>query len=264
MRRDSIFYSLFKQSPSLLFEWLDEPPTSADQYRFESVAVKEPKFEIDGVFLPPASGIPGTVFFAEFQMQKDEQLYERLFGESFLYFRQNRQRFDDWQAVLIYQSRATEQTTTHPYRALLNSDQVHRVYLNELGEMDTLPLALAALKLTIINPTEAVDRAKRLIYRANEETSPSPPRQVIIDIVSSIITYMFTTLSRQEVSAMLGISLEQTRVYREAKEEGQLEEQQKIALHLLRKNYELAEIAEITGLSIEQLQELQTQLQIEH
>ena len=51
MRRDSIFYKLFQQSPSLLFELLTNPPANADEYRFDSVAVKEPKFEIDGVFL---------------------------------------------------------------------------------------------------------------------------------------------------------------------------------------------------------------------
>ncbi|WP_338017012.1 DUF2887 domain-containing protein [Myxacorys almedinensis] len=43
--------------------------------------MKEPKFEIDGVFLPPESE-PGTVYFCEVQMQKDKKLYERLFGES--------------------------------------------------------------------------------------------------------------------------------------------------------------------------------------
>jgi predicted transposase YdaD len=42
MRRDSIFYSLFNGSPSLLFDLLAEVPDSADRYRFESVAVKEP------------------------------------------------------------------------------------------------------------------------------------------------------------------------------------------------------------------------------
>jgi predicted transposase YdaD len=62
MRRDPIFYALFRQSPRLLFELLDTPPDAASQYRFESVAVKEPKFEIDGVFLPPESNPPGTVF----------------------------------------------------------------------------------------------------------------------------------------------------------------------------------------------------------
>ncbi len=55
MRRDSIFYKLFQQSPTLLFELLTNRPANADEYRFDSVAVKEPKFEIDGVFLPPES-----------------------------------------------------------------------------------------------------------------------------------------------------------------------------------------------------------------
>jgi predicted transposase YdaD len=72
MRRDSIFYALFQRSPSLLFELLSVAPDSADEYRFESVAVKEPKFEIDGVFLPPLSSILGVVYFCEVQFQKAE------------------------------------------------------------------------------------------------------------------------------------------------------------------------------------------------
>ena len=93
MRRDSIFYRLFSQSPILLFELLESPPSNARDYRFDSVAVKEPKFEIDGVFLPPESDPPGTVFLAEVQFQRDEKLYERMFGEAFLYFYRNRDRF---------------------------------------------------------------------------------------------------------------------------------------------------------------------------
>lgn len=50
MRRDSIFYKLFQQSPTLLFELLTNPSANACEYKFDSVAVKEPKFEIDGVF----------------------------------------------------------------------------------------------------------------------------------------------------------------------------------------------------------------------
>ncbi len=65
MRRDSIFYKLFQQYPNLLFELLTNPPENADAYRFDSVAVKEPKFEIDGVFLPPESRNPGVVYFCE-------------------------------------------------------------------------------------------------------------------------------------------------------------------------------------------------------
>ncbi|BAZ81669.1 type I site-specific deoxyribonuclease, HsdR family protein [Sphaerospermopsis kisseleviana NIES-73] len=102
MRRDSIFYKLFQQYPSVLFQLLDKPPKNADAYRFDSVAVKEPKFEIDGVFLPPENQSPGTVYFCEVQFQRDEQLYERVFAESHLYFYRNRSRFSDWQGVIIY------------------------------------------------------------------------------------------------------------------------------------------------------------------
>jgi predicted transposase/invertase (TIGR01784 family) len=259
MRRDSIFYSLFKRSPSLLFELLEEVPDSAAGYRFESVAVKEPTFTIDGVFLPPESALPGVVFFAEVQMQKDERLYERLFGESMAYFYRNRDYHSDWQAVVIYPARSTEQTDCHPYRALLRSDQVHRVYLNELGEMATLPLGVAAMVLTIVKEAEAAEQARMLIGRANQEVSSLAIRQGIIEMVSTIITYKFTKLSRQEIDAMLGTKFEETRVYRETREEGKEEAQLTIALNLLRENIPIEVIARTTNLSIEQLQALQAQ-----
>ena len=139
MRRDTIFYKLFQQFPSLLFQLLENPPENADAYRFDSVAIKEPKFEIDGVFLPPENENPGIVYFCEVQFQKDEILYERVVAESSLYFYRNRTRFSDWEAVIIYPSRNIEQTKIYPLRAFLNSDQVHRVYLDELGDIHQLP-----------------------------------------------------------------------------------------------------------------------------
>lgn len=63
MRRDSIFYKIFQQYPALLFTLLTNPPENAWKYKFDSVAVKEPRFEIDGVFLPPDEESPGTVYF---------------------------------------------------------------------------------------------------------------------------------------------------------------------------------------------------------
>ncbi len=119
MRRDPIFYQMFQRSPQLLFDLIGVCP----RYRFDSVSVKEPKFEIDGVFLPPETGI---VYFCEVQFQKDELLYERLFGELFLYFYRSRLRFTDWRAVLIYPARTTEQRDTHPYQDLLHSERVYR------------------------------------------------------------------------------------------------------------------------------------------
>jgi predicted transposase/invertase (TIGR01784 family) len=257
MRRDSIFYALFQRSPSLLFELLNVAPDSADRYRFESVAVKEPKFEIDGVFLPPQSDTPGVVYFCEVQFQKDEKLYERLFGESFLYFYRNRALFTDWEAVVIYPSRSIEQTNGHPYRALLNSNQVHRVYLDELGEIAQLPLGVALMVLTTVDEDEAPAAARMLLDRTGRESTTSGVARGIIDLIGTIMVYKFTNLSRQEIDAMLGIKLEETRVYREAREEAKDEEREKIALNLFRKNIPLETIAEVTGITIEQLQQLQ-------
>jgi predicted transposase/invertase (TIGR01784 family) len=255
MKRDSLFYRLFAQSPTLLFELLGRRPDDAEAYRFDSVAVKEPKFEIDGVFLPPESAEPGVVYFCEVQMQKITQLYERLFGESLLYFYRNRSRFRDWQAVVIYPSRSTEQDDTHPYRALLNSDQVHRIYLDELGTIEDLPLGVASMVLTITAEREAPEKARMLIARAQQEVAQLPEQQGIIEMISKIMVYKFDNLSREEIAAMLGTNVENIRAFREAKEEGARE----IALNLLRENIPLETIARTTGLTIEQVQALQVQ-----
>ena len=108
MRRDSIFYQLFRQSPTLLFELLPQPPVNAQSYIFESIEVKETSFRIDGVFLPPDP--TGIVYFCEVQFQLDELLYERMLSEITIYTYRNRERFANWQSVVIYPTRNTEQS----------------------------------------------------------------------------------------------------------------------------------------------------------
>jgi predicted transposase YdaD len=46
MRRDTIFYQLFLQSPTLLFELLSQPPDRANEYVFESIEVKRHHLEL--------------------------------------------------------------------------------------------------------------------------------------------------------------------------------------------------------------------------
>jgi predicted transposase/invertase (TIGR01784 family) len=261
MRRDSIFYKLFQQSPTLLFELLTNPPINAEEYKFDSVAVKEPKFEIDGVFLPPENANPGIVYFCEVQFQKDEKLYERVFAESSLYFYRNRDRFSDWQAVIIYPARSIEQIDTHPHRTLLNGNQVHRVYLDELGDIHSLPLWVAVMVLTTIEEEQAPAEARYLLARSREEAS-LPTSRAIIEIITTIMTYRFEQLSRREVESMLDITLKETRVYREIKEEGREEGREataNIIIRLLTKR--LGEIPQevrssVTGLPLQLLEAL--------
>ena len=222
MRRDSIFYKLFQQYPALLFELLTNPPENAGEYKFDSVAVKEPKFEIDGVFLPPENKGAGIVYFCEVQFQKDELLYERLFAESSLYFYRNRHRFRDWQAVVIYPNRKIEQSDIYPHRNHLNGDQVHRIYLNELGDIRQLPVWVALMMLTTVEEELAPEEARYLLARGQKEASV-PSSRAIIELVTTIMVYKFEQLNQREIEQMLGITLKETRVYREIKQEGREE-----------------------------------------
>jgi predicted transposase/invertase (TIGR01784 family) len=260
MRRDSIFYKLFQQYPVLLFELLTNSPENADEYTFDSVAVKEPKFEIDGVFLPPKNKEPGVVYFCEAQFQKDETLYERLFAESALYFYRNRKRFSDWQAVIIYPNRKIEQSDIYPHRNHLKGDQVHRIYLDELGDIRQLPVWIALTLLTTVEEELAPEEARYLLARSELETSLSLKR-AIIELVTTIMVYKFERLNQREVEQMLGITLKETRVYRDIKQEGLEEgrsmEAQSLILRLLtRRVGELPQDVRtrVETLSLEQLE----------
>ena len=68
--------------------------------------------------------------------------------------------------------------------------------------------------LTMLEGERATSEARGLIARAQGS-------RTTIDLVSTIIVYKFSNLSRDEVDVMLGIELQQTRVYREAKADGE-------------------------------------------
>jgi predicted transposase/invertase (TIGR01784 family) len=214
MRRDTIFYQLFQQSPILLFDLLPQPPANAARYTFEAVEVKETGFRMDGVFLPPDA--LGTIYFSEAQFQKDEMLYERMLAEISIYIYRNRERISDWQAVVIYPTRSIEQSNTGTVSELLSSGRIQRVYLDELGEIEELPIGIGLMVLTTLEGDKAKTEARSAIERSGGDRD-------IIEMITKIVVYKFNSLSRDEVNVMLGIELQQTRVYQEAKAEGKVE-----------------------------------------
>jgi predicted transposase YdaD len=72
--------------------------------------------------------------------------------------------------------------------------------------------------LSSIHPP--IMQRRYLLNQANQEATPSSSR-AIIEMIVTIIAYKFETLSQTEVESMLGITLKETRVYREIKEEGE-------------------------------------------
>ena len=212
MRRDTIFYQIFQQIPTLLFTLVAEPPQEASQYTFDAIEVKETGFRMDGVFMPPNPD--GVVYFCEVQFQEDKVLYERMDAEIGIFVYRNRERLSDWAAVVIYPTRSVEQSRKKTVQEMLDSGRIQRVYLDELGKIETLPTGSGLMVLTILEDEEAKSEARGLIQRSagNKDT---------IDLVSKIMVNKFSTLSRDEVDVMLDIKLQETRVYQEAVAEGE-------------------------------------------
>ena len=109
---------------------------------------------------------------------------------------------------------------------------MHRVYLDELGDIRQLPLWVALMVLTTVDEEQAPEEARYLLTRSRQEV-PSPSSIAIIEILTTIMVYKFEQLSRTEVEEMLGITLKETRVYREIKEEGRVEGRVEEAANLI-------------------------------
>jgi predicted transposase/invertase (TIGR01784 family) len=220
MRRDSIFYKLFKFFPGLLFDLTDPPPAST-RYRFDSITVKETELRIDGVFLPPDTASPRIVYFAEVQFQKDEALYDRFFTEIFLFLRQQQPPYDDWHGVLIYGSRSLEPRNAHLYRSLLTSEQVTRIYLNEIARDSPYAIGIQLMLLTIVPDAEALPTAHTLIDQAPTAATPRLSETDILEMIATIMSYRYRQLSWEEIRTMLDLDMEEPRAFREAREEGE-------------------------------------------
>ncbi|MEA5574589.1 Rpn family recombination-promoting nuclease/putative transposase [Calothrix sp. UHCC 0171] len=252
MRRDSIYYKIFQRFPELLFELVDEPPEQTQNYRFESIEVKETAFRIDGVFLPPESATPRIIFFAEVQFQKDETLYHRFFTESMMYLNQNQGQYDDWYCVVIFPSRTLEPTDKKTHRIFLNSDQVQRIYLKELGTPEQQPIGINLMQLTIASKKAMAEQARLLIERVQLEETGTLPKNEVIDIITTIAVYKFSSLSREEVEAMLGLNIEETRIYQDLEHQTKL----KTAARFLSMGYSISEVAKGVDLSVEEVTKL--------
>ena len=136
-----------------------------------------------------------------------------------LYLRRNPTQYEDWQGILIFPTRGLEPDQARLHRSLLNSEQVRCIYLDELPSITELPLSLRLIRLTVEPEAVMVEQARDLIIQAKRGDSADLSPAAIIEVVATIAAYKFAHLSRAEVEAMLGINLQETQIYREAKSE---------------------------------------------
>ncbi|MBP5976834.1 Rpn family recombination-promoting nuclease/putative transposase [Brasilonema sp. CT11] len=268
MRTDKIFYSLFQAFPSIFFDIIGDTTINPNTYEFVSVELKETAFRIDGVFVPATETTNQPVYFVEVQFQLDSNFYRRFFAEIFLYLRQNTSvKF--WRAVVIYPNQSLDPDDQLPYQLLLESPQVQRIYLDELGTAAKNSLQLAVVQLIIEGQETAVERGRELILRARQQLTDEATRTQIVELIETILLYKFTQLSREELAAMLGIDDEfrKTRMYQSIKEEGlqeglqeglregKLQAKLDAVPRLFALGLSMEQVAQILDLTLEQVQQ---------
>jgi predicted transposase/invertase (TIGR01784 family) len=220
LKTDSIFYRIFSASPGILFELLGRSPDLARGYEFRSVEVKQVAFRLDGILLPTAEASDQTVWFVEVQFQRDLTFYQRFFAELYLYLDLHPQTVD-WQAIVVFPNQSIEPVDRHLYRSNLNSDQVHRVYLEDFRATSAESIGIGLMQLIMSNSADAIPKAKELLSRTQPLSKTDVKFAAIIELIETIVVYKFPSLSREAIENMLGLSeLRQTRVYQEALEEG--------------------------------------------
>jgi predicted transposase YdaD len=122
--------------------------------------------------------------------------------------------------------------------------------------------------LTTLNQNQAPSEARYLLAQSQQQGMESEESSFIMNMVITIMSYKFGSLSREEVEAMLDITFQETRVYRELREEvteevterAKTEEALKLVSRMLtrRLKQELSEEmrSQITALPLPQLEEL--------
>ena len=259
MKTDKLFYRLFLSQPGLITELIPEIPKDCE-FTYSAPGVKEKGFELDGLLTPIAKDLNLPLVFLEAQMQRDPKFYGRYFAEIFMYLYQYNVK-QPWYGLLILPNRQEDLGSDIPYQSLL-TNQVKRLYLEDLLPLTDLSPNLSLLKLLAVNEQDTASLAQEIINSADTEEE----LRRRLDLVEAILVNKFPQLSTKEILKMLNLKtadVTQTRFYQEVFQEGQQAGQQAgetgLVLRMLTKRYGLLSLAQqeqIRGLNIEQLESL--------
>jgi predicted transposase/invertase (TIGR01784 family) len=255
MRTDTIFYQLFLTFNSLLFELLGEPVEDAVHYQFISAEIKEKSFRFDGIFMPDREDKP--LYFVEVQFQNKPDFYWEFIAEINLYLNQYKP-VQDWKAIALFAQRRFEVTSLTLYqRELINSGRVIPLYLDEVRSGS---IGVELIQLILAQESQAPVLVQQLLERAKTEIADPLVSRDIIDLLETVLVSKFAQLSREEIQAMFLLSdIKQTRVYQEARQEGEQAGEVRLVLRLLSKRFgeiDDRRIQVINNLTLEQLDDL--------
>jgi predicted transposase/invertase (TIGR01784 family) len=149
------------------------------------------------------------------------------------------------------------------YRALLNCNQVERIYLDEVEEEET-SMSLGILKLVVEPETTAAERARQLLEQVRSEPREAIRRDMI-ELIETVVSYKFASMSKEEIEAMLTITdseFKQSRLYqsieqegkREGRLEGRVEGKLETVPEFLKLGLSLEQIAQALHLPLEEVE----------
>jgi predicted transposase/invertase (TIGR01784 family) len=255
MRTDTIFYQLFLTFNSLLFELLGEPVDDAAHYQFISAEIKEKAFRFDGIFMPDREDKP--LYFVEVQFQNKPNFYWEFIAEINLYLNQYKP-VQDWKAIALFAQHRFEVASLTLYqRELINSGRIIPLYLDEVRSGS---IGVELIQLILAQESQAPVLVQQLLERAKTEIADPLVTRDIIDLLETVLVSKFAQLSREEIQAMFLLSdIKQTRVYQEARQEGEQAGEVRLVLRLLSKRFgeiDDRRIQVINNLTLEQLDNL--------
>jgi predicted transposase YdaD len=140
---------------------------------------------------------------------------------------------------------------------------LRRLHLDLLPKgMEGRSLEVNAIQLMGAKQKEVVSPAQQLIERTRAESTDAATQQNILELIQTICVYKFPELTRQEIEKMLNLdALKETRVYQEAKEEGQQSEKRATIERLLALPLGVEQIVQAVALPIEDVARIIEQIQ---
>ena len=259
MKRDPLFFRLFKELPGCFFQLVGRSQREAQRYTLEAIEYKATSVRLDGFFRPLEPG-DDPAYLWEAQFYPSENVYANLFSKVGR-FLEHGDAGQDWVAVVIYPNRELEQENLHPYRCLLESDQLVRIYMDELPPAPPDRFEMGILELIAADPETALKKAQTMLPRVRVSKQPKQFQQALVQLIETVIVHQFPSWTREEIEKMLRVTdVRETRVFQEGREEGIEEGTAKtiesVARRLLKMGRPVAEIVQITDLTPAQIRKL--------
>lgn len=228
LKTDTLFYQLFQEFPWIFFQLIETEQINLEAYQFIAPEIKQRSFRLDGLFVTKEEYLDLPLYFVEVQFYQETDFYDRLFPSIFLYFSQYKPVNPDWLAIVIFDQESNDVAIPARYTDLAQS-RLRRIYLDRMPGDRDFSIGLGVLKLIVEAQSNSGELARNLIERTKLELDDSQNQRQLIELISTIVIYKFPQLSYEEIETMLNLEeIKQTKVYRDAKSEGKLE--QKIAM----------------------------------